>query len=199
EYVPSFEEIKDKVKARWLFEKAKPLAEEEAKRVAAAVPKNSFGEDAGRFLRDASKYGSPVIELDRVARLVPPRPAVPSRGGAGSYELYRVPESKVEHPSSEMVDKLIGLQTEGEAVVVSDQPRDHYYVAVLKYRAPVYQISFFVDAARPEAYQTLIGRFEVETQQREKQRQSFLEQLRAEAGLKIDEEKIKDTAPGQGD
>jgi hypothetical protein len=195
-YVPPFDEIKEKVKARWLADKARPHAEEEAKRVAEKIRGLKLtGAEAGptavRTLREETKYAGVPFVLDRVAPLTEPRAAMPSQQG-GHFEPYQIPQSKVEHPSPEMLKKLLELKNAGDAVVVHDQPRDHYYVAVLEHRAQVYPLAFFFDASQPYKRGGLIQKFEVDTKERTKQLESVLEQLRAQAGLVIDEVKLNE-------
>jgi hypothetical protein len=180
-YVPTFAEAKDKVRARWLFEKARPLAQQEADKVAQSIPKNTTGLDAERILRDAPHPpAGQVFELDRVARLVMPRTAVASRNQTGAFEPYKVPEGKIEYSSTELVDKLLSLKEQGEAVVVHDRPKGHYYVGVLVHRSPAYENMFAQDAARGAS---LLDWYEKDTQLREKHLQASLKQLREDAGL----------------
>jgi hypothetical protein len=191
EFTPAFDDIKDKVKARWLAEKARSYAEEEAKRVAEHIRQmNVSGEEAARSLREASKYGGPIVDLENVAPLEKPRQVMPSRAGS-TFAPYQIPEAKVEYPG-DMAKKLFELRKPGDAVVVHDQPRDHYYVAVLRYRTPVYPLSFFADAAEMGKRSMLAQRYETDTKQRAKQLESVLDQMRTQAGLVVNEEKLKE-------
>jgi hypothetical protein len=188
DYVPSFDEIKDRVKARWQFEKARPSAREEAERVAAALPKNTSGEDAKRSLTDGSKLAGKLFELDHVARLVLPRSAVSSRTGSGSFERYKPPDSKIEYSTPGLVNQLLDLKEEGKVVVVHDKPEGTYYVALLVHRSQAYELSFYHDAAKPDS---LLDWFERENKFREQNRQACLDELRREAKLMVDEEALK--------
>jgi hypothetical protein len=150
------------------------------------------GDEAARSLRELSKYAGTPIDLDHVAPLVQPRSMMPNQAGA-QYEPYQIRKDQVEHASPEMLKKLHEMRTPGEAVVVHDQPRDQYYVAVLKYRAERYPLEFFHDAAQPNKRAHLVQKYEQDTKQRAKELESILQQLRARAGLVVDEEKLKES------
>ncbi len=196
-YVPSFEEARDKVLARWLADKARPLAEEEAKRVAAKIREMKVSElEAVRALRDESKYGGPIIHLDKVSPLEDPPSAMPTQQG-GQFQHYRIPETKVEHAGVEMIKKLHELKVPGETAVVHDRPRDHYYVAVLERRNPIFVTSFFRDAQQPNKRNGLTQKYDEDTKIRTKRLESIMEQLRATAGLVVDEERIKESGSAE--
>jgi hypothetical protein len=199
EYVPPFDEVKEKVAKRWKLEKARELARKEAEEIVKALPKGTTGPDVERALRDAKRadlpnektHGGSLFELERVARLVPARVAMESRTPMGSYEPYKIPQLRVEYPSPEMVQKILALKEPGEAVVLHDQPETTYYVAALVHRAPAYEIAFAHDAAQPETFRTLLTSIEQDTKYREKQRQGYLDQLRSEALRDVNKENLK--------
>jgi hypothetical protein len=194
EYVPSFDEVKEKVKARWQLEKARPFALEEAKRVAAAIPKNTNGEDAKRTLADASKYGGKLIDLIHVSRLKKRGAAVASRIDTSDYEEYKVPENQVEYPSKEMADALLNLKQEGEAVVVHDKPEGTYYVAVLVHRFTPFEMSFYIETEQPDK---LLNWVERKNKYRKQSLEVCLTELRAQAISFLDKEKLKEDSKKQ--
>jgi hypothetical protein len=199
EYVPPFDEVKDQVAKRWKFEKARTLARQEAEEIVKWLPKGTNGPDVERALRDPKRadkpddktHGGSVFELDQVARLVRPRFSMQSRNPSGEYEPYKIPQDRVEHPSQEMVKKILDLKDEGEAVVIHDQPEATYYVAVLVHRSPTYEIAFQHDAAQARTRDTLLREIDKETKYRAKQREGLLAQLRKEALRDVDEENLK--------
>jgi hypothetical protein len=199
EYVPPFDEVKDKLAQRWKFEKARELARKEAEEIVKALPKGTSGPDVERALRDARRADKPnekthagsLFELEQVARLVPARVPIQSRNPTETYEPYRIPQTLVEYPSAEMVQKILALNEPGEAVVLHDQPEANYYVAALVHRSPAYEIAFAHDAAQPDTLRTLLTSIEQETKYREKQRQGLLEELRSEALRDVNKDNLK--------
>ena len=187
-YVPSFEEARPKVVARWKFEKARPLARKEADEVVAKIPKNTTGGDAERVLRDGSPHAGKFMILPNVARLVEPLSPTAQPPGAGGFQRYHVPAAQIEYSSDELVNKLLELKEPGQATVVHDQPEAHYYAAVLVQRIPAYEENFARDARRPDS---LLDWYEKETKDRERNKEACLKQLRADAGLVVDEENLK--------
>jgi hypothetical protein len=199
EYVPPLEEVKEKVRMRWKFEKARELARKEAEEIVKWLPKGTSGPDVERALHDAKRadkpnektHGGPVFELDQVARLVRTRVPMQSRNPMGDYEAFKIPSTKVEYPSPEMVQKILDLKEPGEAVVSHDEPEANYYVSVLVHRSPTYEIAFYHDAARPETLERLLAAIDKDTKYREKQRQGLLNELRSEAIRDLNEENLK--------
>ncbi len=185
-YVPKFEEARARVLARWKLEKAIPLARQEAERIAAEARKAKG--DAERNLRDASTRFGRLIELNHVARLVPRQAFVPSRTGGKYFEAYRIPESQVEYPSAEFLDKLLALKEPGDVAVVHDRPETTFYVADLTHRADPFELAFYVDVSQPDG---LISAWEQNTQAAKKYRESCVAQLRQRFNLEYDAEKLK--------
>src|SRR4029077_6082077 len=104
----------------WRFEKARALARAEADKIATEARKAKG--DADKNLADAAQRFGKLIRLDHVARLVPRPSMVPSRFdfNAKSYEPYQVPQSEVEYPSKDFVEKLLELKEKGEVAVLHD-------------------------------------------------------------------------------
>jgi hypothetical protein len=184
-YVPSFEEVRTKVKKRWEMEKARQFAKEEAERIAGEARKTNGEPD--RVLVDGSKDSGRVFYLDKVAALVYRPSFVPNKAGMeGSYEPYRVPADKIPYPSDDTVKELLSLKDRTQVIVFQDKPETTYYVAALKAdRFTPYDISFFHDAAKPEM---LLAQMEKDERLRKEYEQGCLKELRAEAGLKIKDE-----------
>jgi hypothetical protein len=207
EYVPPFDEVKETVRMRWKFEKARALARQEAEEIVKWLPKGTSGPDVQRALNDPKRadkpndrtHGGKVFELNQVARLVPGRVAVPSRDQPADYHEYQIPQANVEYASPEMVKQLLDLKEPGTAVVLHDKPEANYYVAVLVHRSPTFEMAFNHDAGQPQTLRTLLSQFEKDTKFREKQREALLKQLRAEAIRDPDEEYLQKGAPGTRD
>jgi hypothetical protein len=189
-YVPPFEEVKDKVKDRWVFEKAREFAEKEAKRIEAEARKSQGG--AEQNLRDArAKLGAgEIFELRGVTRLIPPpeQVAVMSQF-PGQYVPYKVPENVIEHPTAKFVDELLGLQKKGDVKVLTNQPEDTYYVAALvSDRVEPSKASFY------QAYQSqpqpLLERLRQDNLFRQEYVQAFIEGLKKEAGFRLNQETV---------
>jgi hypothetical protein len=172
EVVP-FDKAEPKVKAAWYLEKARPLAQAEAERIAKEA-KAAKG-DAERNLLDAAK-GQPLITLDGIARI--------SRGPSaradipGGYSPYVVPEDKIRYPRPEFVDTILSLTNVGDVAVVSDQPATAYYVVAVTHRIEPTQKEFQEAQLFPQ----------LERLRRREYRADVLQQLRAQAHLFIDEE-----------
>ncbi len=184
-FVPTFAEVKTQVRNRWKEEKARALAKEAAAQIVAKLPKNTTGEDVKLALQDANpKVAGKLFELDHVAPLVTGMPALPTRAPQ-QYRPYDVPKKDIEYPGNVAKD-LLKMKTEGEAIVVHDQPEDHYYVAVLVHRTTPYELTFFSDAQNPDG---LLNWYEKDTEVLQKNRDSVLAQLRNQAGFQIVDEK----------
>jgi hypothetical protein len=187
-YVPTFEEARPKVEARWAFEKARTLAKAEAEKVAAEARKAKG--DAEKNLADAAgRYGA-LIRLDKVARLVPRPSMVPSAANfnARSYEPYQIPPSDVEYPSKDFAERLFDLKEKGDVAVLHDAPEAIYYVATLVNRSEPFELAFVTDASRPES---LLAYWDKDTQFHEKFRQGCMEELRREAKLRYNEKNLE--------
>jgi hypothetical protein len=181
-YVPTFEEVKDKLKDWWQFDKARELAKKEAEELKSKAQGQS---DAERWLKDGTKHSEPMFLLDGVAGLV--KPLTPRAGRAfNEYQRYEIPTEKIEYPPDGLEKELRELTEPGQVLVKSDRPKAVYYVMGLVKRTPPSEFAFYRE------YQTgpemLMGIWEQETNHREKNYKELLEQLRQEARLKINEE-----------
>jgi hypothetical protein len=187
-YVPTFEEARPRVEARWAFDKARTLAKAEAEKVAAEARKAKG--DAEKNLADAASRFGTLIRLDKVARLVPRPSMVPSAANfnARSYEPYQIPPSDVEYPSKDFAEKLFQLKEKGDVTVLHDAPEAIYYVGALVNRSEPFELAFVTDASRPDS---LLAYWEKDTQFREKFSQGCMEELRREAKLRYNEKNLE--------
>jgi hypothetical protein len=181
-YLPTFEEVKDKVKDWWLFEKARELAKKEADDLKARAQGQA---DAQRWLKDGTTHSEPMFILDEVSGLVKSKTPF-ARGPMSAYDRYRIPPEKIEYPPEGLDKELLKLTEPGQVVVKSDKPKEHYYVMALVKRTKPSEFSFYRE------YQTgaenLLGYLEQETNHQSEFQKGLMEQLREEARLKIIEE-----------
>jgi hypothetical protein len=187
-YVPTFEEARPRVEARWAFEKARKLAQAEADKIAAEARKAKG--DPERNLADAASRFGTLIRLEKVARLVPRPSIMPSAANfnARSYEPYQIPQSDVEYPSKGFADKLFDLKEKGDVAVLHDAPEAIYYVAALVHRSEPFELAFVTDASRPDS---LLAYWDKDTQFRDKFRQGCMDELRREAKLRYNEKNLE--------
>jgi len=78
------------------------------------------------------------------------------------------------------------MKAEGAAIVVHDQPEDHYYVAVLVHRTTPYELTFFSDAKNPY---DLLRWYEKDHEVLRKAQASLITQLRDQARFRIVDDK----------
>ncbi len=179
--VLTFEQAKPEVEKAWRFQKARELAKKEAERILKQSPT-----DPVPVLMDAAKkLGETPFDLYRVSYL---RPAVQARAGMGSgaeFEQYRVPESLIEYAPSDLLEKLLTPGTLKSTVLLSDQPGNIQYVAVITNRMEPSIKEFQRDTApflRPSQMLTT-----VEHQNRLYYRLDVQNNLRKKAGLNLNE------------
>lgn len=182
-YVPSsWEEITDKVRERWKFEKARQFAKEEAEKVAEAARK-AKGPDFIRNLKEGSPHSEKMFELPGVARLVKHSDleAVPSRLEKPAFKAYQVPEDRVKYPSEDFVDKLLSLKEDGDVLVLHDKPEGHYYVVGLISSFKADEREFFADYGDPTKEKSLLTNLGEETKYRDHYREAVMKTLQDEA------------------
>jgi hypothetical protein len=128
--------VRAKVVDAWKKQKARELARKKAREYLAKYnegPAPAAGAAAGDKLQQLSP--SATFELTRVARLLPA--SENSRSSvSSSYKPYEAPKDVMPYPAPNLVDRLQRLAKVGDAVVISDKPEDHFYVAVLTARSP---------------------------------------------------------------
>jgi hypothetical protein len=175
----SFDDVRGEVEASWRFDRARLLARAEAERIRKAIEEKRLSpEDAVRFLRD-QKEGT-EFELTNVARLVPrPRDFLPGREDRAEFRTYEGPTDKIPYPPADFVDRLLTLKEPGSALVLSDRPGKHYYVAVLLARSVPPMRDFNDLYAKP--WQNDPIWLDMMRERREALQQDLLRQLRREA------------------
>jgi hypothetical protein len=190
-YVPKFEEVKDQITEAWRLAKARELAKSEADKVAEEAKK--AGGDALRRLIDGSKHSAKYIDLYGVTRLKPPGLS-PLPGRSQDYARYRIPPTDVEFPTPDFDDKLLEMNDFGDVIVLHDNPQSTYYVATpLAKRTEPLPGEFYAvynrSALPAPLGDPLIEHFD--RARRAEHERAVMEQLRAEAKLRKNEEGIK--------
>jgi hypothetical protein len=131
-----FAQARADVEAWWRLDRARKPARRAADDIVKALKESPRSPtEAVQFLRD-QKLG-PVLELENVALLIPPpKPEfLIGRRDTAEFRPFEVPTDKVPYPPANFVRDLLTLKTPGDSMVVPDQPRKHYYVAVLLARS----------------------------------------------------------------
>ncbi len=185
--VLTFAQARSQVEAAWRLEKARVLAKAKAEELAKQARDTN-----GHYLpvlNEASKQYGTVFDLSGVARWA--RPPVSSRPDPfAQYQPYTVPDDKIEYPPSwpTFVDPLLdSLNQPGDTIVITNRPKDIYYVVALVRRdAP----------SMPDFYKETVGNRGLLLAYLERDRQTayrlaFLRQLRDEANLTINKEGLE--------
>jgi hypothetical protein len=179
-YVPSYDEVKERVIAAWRRQKARSATADEAAKLREAFAKT--GGDFAKVVQLAAEKNKPrPIELKGIARMVPePLPVA----GQHRYQAYQFPEDLKQQAGADWVNELVDkLKTKGDTLVLHDRPEKTYYVAVLLDRIEP-SLRTFHDAYRDMALSSTSDQL-LEQYLRERQtdyRKEFLTQLRVEAG-----------------
>ena len=187
-FVPAYADVKKRVLERWKLTKAREMAKNDADAIAAEINKSNSPDAGLRILRDnASKIGSNVIYLDRVARLSAPSPAaLMTRQPGTGYDRYKIPEDRVEYPSARFHSDLLNLSKPGEAKVLADRPEAIYYVAVLQSRSLP---DFYTEFSRNE--KAMMERMEQDVHPRLRFVEGVVAQLEKSAELTITDEQYE--------
>jgi hypothetical protein len=180
-----FEVVRDQVEKAWKFEQARRLARKEADRIEAALKEQHANpSDAVKYLREQNQ--GDVFELSNVAHLVSPIFKLPGhKFRPDEFRPYLPPKDRIAYPPSDLVDQLLKLKEPGAALVVTDQPVKHFYVAVLMEKPQVpdmrefYEIYSF-SGSENQLWQNMMNA------RRRTFYQKLMEQLRAEATPKIE-------------
>jgi hypothetical protein len=183
----TFAHAEPQVEAAWRLEKARVLAREKAE----ALAKEARDSNGGYLpiLVEASTKYKPIFEFMGVARWVKPGPSSRAMLSA-SYEPYTVPDDDIEYPPlwPNFVDPLLdSLRKPGDTTVISDRPKKTYYVVALVRRTAPSPQDFSKETVRNRDF--LLRHLEAERQV--EYRRAFLEQLRAQARLSINEEAMQ--------
>jgi hypothetical protein len=181
-HVRSFADIREQVKEAWYQEQARRLARNEAERIAAELREKRFNpSDAVKFLRE-QKQGE-VYELNNVAHLIPKssefRPGL-AKLAPSDFKPYQPPKDVIAYPPADLVDQLLKLKQPGDALVVPDQPRRHFYVAVLMEKPQIPERREFYEVYRTSGADSRLW-LEMMASRRHKYYRELMEQLRAEA------------------
>ncbi len=134
--------------------------------------------------------GQKLVVLSGVTEVTPTNVARAGVPGPTVYEPYKPSEIDIKYPRPSLADQLLTLQKPGDAIIVSDQPEDSYYVAVLiDRREPT--AAMFEEALRKVAVPFFDSFWskQVLEPRREAYRNDLLRQLRVEAvgADKVDE------------
>lgn len=182
--VLSFAQARPQVEAAWRLEKARTLTREKAEDLAKQA-RETHG-DALPILNEAGKQYGAVFDLKGVARWV--KPALSSRADPfAQYQPYTVPDDKIEYAAAwpDFVDPLLEkLHAPGDTTVISNRPKDIYYVVALARRDAPSVEDFYKDTAGNR--ELLLGHLQLERQK--EYREALLHQLRQEANLVLNEE-----------
>jgi hypothetical protein len=199
--IRSFDAARKEVEEAWRQLKARELA----KQAAESLQKDVRGEavkDLARLRDFASQRKIEPVELNPMARaMVHPalQPGMPQ-----TYMSPSIGPDKVQYPSREMYKDILDLRDKpiGEAIVISDRPKSHYYVCVLVGRDEATEAEFERAYARsmPDVFgagdELLRG---LEFDRRTKFRKEFVAQLREDAKLTVTSaEELKKFETGAG-
>lgn len=126
--VLSFDKAKPKVEEAWKYQRARELAQKAADVIADEARKTDGDPQKLRDLAAAGKME--YFEIGPQAATNPKLSPFP--GQPKEYDPFRVPEDKVTYPGA-MSRQIVDLRKKprGTTVVVTDQPKAHFYVVVL--------------------------------------------------------------------
>jgi hypothetical protein len=130
-----FEDIRAEVEHAWRVRQARQLAMKKAEEIKRTInEKKMTPEEAIHYLTD-QKLGH-QFTLTQVARQLPSGPGF-LEGAVGRVEFkdYKVPHDKIAYPPADFLDRLLTLKEQEPALVMSDRPGKHIYVAVLDSRS----------------------------------------------------------------
>ena len=189
-----WEDVKDKVVAGWKRMKAQKLAADAVNALQKEARDKAL-RDRAALKQFAAEHKIEPIELDPLAKIVShpsTRPGMPP-----VFFGPTIPADKVELASPEMTTAIIDMRDKpkGEAIVVNDQPKSHYYVAVLLDVQDPSEFEFKEVYSRPPAGSLFSDRSpslqRYEMDRREKYRADLMAQLRTDAKLEIKTEEAK--------
>ncbi len=166
--MPGLSEVRDQVVRAWKLDRARPMAEADAKKYADKV------KAAGGTIKDAVVDGKPVIQIDSVSRMRAPFPGLEGPMGAPTpTDLPQIPTA-----GSDFIASLFDLKT-GQVAVLPDQPKLSYYVQTLDRRDPINYDGLFGPSG------TLAARFYMPTlaDQMRTAVSDSMKDLRKQAGL----------------
>ncbi len=170
--VPALDEIRPEVVLAWKTMKAQPLAKKAADDYAAKV------KAAGGKIQGDIVEGHPVIATDPVTRLQPGRPLPNQFFETGPPTLSDL--SPLASPGSALRDAYFDLK-DGAVAVAPNQPETIYYVLAQPNRLPASFDSLYAPNGDYFRYRSEAMNDAYKTRDEE-----WMNQLRAEAGLKPD-------------
>jgi len=185
--IRTFEAAKADVLAAWKRDKARELALEAAKKLQKEVRDAAIKDLA--VLKDfAAKNKVELIELSPLAKATP-HPAV-QPGMPPTYMPPNINRDKIQYSTRQMIESILDLRDKplGEAVLLDDQPKSHFYVGVLMGRDEP------TDSEFQQAYSRMMPDSftggdpvlrELEFERRAKFRKDMMEQLRSDAKFSI--------------
>src|SRR5262249_27389206 len=144
--------VRDRVIDAWRTLGARQEARKEAERIQALIAKkgltfkgaeeekaDTFNPIFTELAKEHPDWGKP-FRRENVMRFVS---ADVAHIGAETFEPYKPPTDKIEHPRSDLVDKLMALQKPGDSTTTRDQPEANFFVVVLAARAEPSLETFF--------------------------------------------------------
>jgi hypothetical protein len=203
--------VKAKAEAAWREAKARELAKQAADELAKKCQNlgSSFFEIeqklrdiraqfAGQFNSPQAKERVKYFEIDGVAPLVPgagpQNPLMPGRDSVRPFQM--TPSENIPYPSQAMAEALVKDKDKplSTALVVTDQPEDAYYVAVLANRNEARPEDFYAKVYSPiasgELAATIFRRHQEEVKQRT--RDEALAMLKAEFRYEKESDKLNE-------
>jgi hypothetical protein len=170
--VPDLADIKPEVILAWKTEKARPLAEKDAKAHAESI-KAAGGKVQGDILD-----GHPVINIESVTMLQPGLPIPGSFFETGPPSPSEIPN--IPNPTPELREAFFSLK-EGAPAVATNLPETAYYVLTLSRRSPAEFAVLFAPNGDYMRYRT-----EAMSSAIRKRLETWMADLRAKAGLPKD-------------
>lgn len=186
-----FDEAKAEVERAWRMGKARELAKQEA----AELAKKAKGADEQKLRDLAAAFGTPLIELPPMARFNRNQSFMAGRTG---YQAPEVPRTLVKYPGT-MASELVDLRKQdvGATTVVADQPKNHFYAAVMTEKLVPSMSEFriaFMDSMAPEMSRDTLFDF-MRAELRNEFITDLLTTLRKQAKLEI----LKTDKPAEGE
>jgi peptidyl-prolyl cis-trans isomerase D len=171
-HVPALDQIRPEVVLAWKLDQARPLAEKAAEALAEKLKK-----EGGKIVGDVAE-GHPVVNTDPVSKLQPGQPFLGrllENGPPTPAEIPQIPAA-----GQALRDAYFGLG-EKEVAVAPDQPKNVYYVMTLNRRIPATFATLYAPNGDYFRY-----RNEAITEAYKSREDSWMKQLRAQAGVKDD-------------
>ena len=138
----TLDEVRPEAIQAWRILRARTLAREAAKKI-----KLQLTTPSGPDSPDVEKALHAALEKAQLAGLLGDQKPIflqdvseveqrttPGGHAVTTWEPYRIKPYYIEYPTSSLPTQLLTLHNLGDSIVVSDQPEDHFYVAVLMSR-----------------------------------------------------------------